>query len=194
MGMMELVHNNPQMWQTHGDLIAEAQDWPNADKFAQRSRLSLPPPVQQAIMSENSGNPEVEAVKQQAQQMVGQLHQQIQGAEQGIQQRDQEMQKLTQELQAAKTANDSAMLKAHTDQFNAETARMKMMHDAQNAPKDTAGLEHLRLQYEDLWKKLDAATKVIVAEVGAKSAVDTALLAAESAANQTEIAGLGANQ
>ena len=194
MGMMDLVHNNPQMWQTHGDLIALAQDWPNADKFAQRSRLTLPPPIQQAIMSENSGNPEVEAVKAQAQQAINQLHQQIQAAEQGIQQRDQALQQTEMELKAEKTKNDAAMLKTQVDQFNAETQRMKMLHDAQNAPKDTAGLEHLRLQYEDLWKKLDAATKVIVAEVGAKSAVDTALLAAESAANQREITDLGASK
>lgn len=174
MGMMELVHNNPQMWQTHGDLIAQAQDWPNADKFAQRSILTLPPPIQQAIMGENSGDPKVEAVKQQAQQMVGQLQEQIQAAEQGIQQRDDALKQAEQELAAIKADREAAMMKAQTDQFNAETTRMKAIADAQNSPKDNTDFEQLKLQYEDSWKKLEAETKVLIAQIQAEESEKTA--------------------
>ena len=35
-GMLALAQADPTMWQTHGDLIAEAQDWPEAQRSANR--------------------------------------------------------------------------------------------------------------------------------------------------------------
>ena len=45
----------------HGDLIAKMQDWPNADEWAERSRLFLPPHVQQAEKQDEEGEAESES-------------------------------------------------------------------------------------------------------------------------------------
>lgn len=90
-GMLSLAQADPTMWQTHGDLIAEAQDWPESQRFAKRSRLLLPPQIQQAESEEND-NPEVQQVKMMAQQ-------EIQKREQALQQMQQQMQEMGQKLQ-----------------------------------------------------------------------------------------------
>ena len=190
-GMMLMVQANPEMWQSHGDLIAKAQDWQGADEFAKRSKLMLPPPIQQAIQEENQGNPEVQAVKAQAQQAIDQLQQQIQAAEQGIQERDEAMRKLEMELKAAKTANEADMMKISVDQFNAETQRMKVQSELvaiKESPIEALKLEldEIKLQYEDRWKQLEAQTKLEIARISKSTSLETALISADSAQRQSE--------
>lgn len=55
--MQEFAAQNGQVAGVVMDLIAEAQDWPNADKFAQRFKMTLPPGI----------DPEVDQLRQQAQ-------------------------------------------------------------------------------------------------------------------------------
>lgn len=76
--MFEMVRSDPSLMRTHGDLIVRSQDWPMAEEFAERSRLVMPPELQQAIAAnddEQGQNPEVAAVEQRAQKMLDQARQ-----------------------------------------------------------------------------------------------------------------------
>jgi hypothetical protein len=191
-GQIAMTQANPTMWQTHGDLIAKNMDWPGADEFAKRSRLVLPPQIQQAIQAEEEGeDPKVIAATAPLKQALEEKGQQIQAAEAGIKERDEALQKVESENHALKADREAALLKAQTDQFNAETARMKAAAEASVTPEDNSDIERLKLEYEDRWKKLEAETKVIVAQIGAQQATETANISAQQA---TQTAAMGAQQ
>lgn len=132
---IELTKANPTMWQTHGDLIVKMQDWPYSEEFAERSKLTLPPPIQQALAQKEQGqDPKVQMVVSQANQMLGQAKQAIQEREQALQQMQEQMAQMQQELQAAKQANANKMgdvavkaAQAETQQFVAETERFQVL-------------------------------------------------------------------
>jgi hypothetical protein len=175
--MLQLTQANPTMWQTHGDLIVQSQDWPNADEFAKRSKLTLPDPIRQIVEAEEAdGSEDPELV--QARIQMDQLRR---DAEQAIAERDQALQQATQALEAEKANKEAALMKARADLLNAETDRMRAEAEASapgEAPVDNSvelaklglerervALERERLAKEDEWKQLDAATKVIVASI-----------------------------
>lgn len=136
--MLEIVKMNPTVWQTHGDLIVGAQDWPNADEFAKRTRATMPPPLQEAIAeSEDPADPKVQLGRAKA--MLQQAGQQIQGMTQGLQERDQAIAELQQRVQEAeakasstegKVANDAARVEVAA--YEADTNRLKV--EAQSMP------------------------------------------------------------
>lgn len=137
-GMLALAQADPTMWQTHGDLIAEAQDWPEAQRFAQRSKLLLPPQVQEAEQSGDS--PEVQQIKAQAGQKIQQQDQMLQEAQQQLQ----EMGTKLQQLENQKGAKDGELqIKAaelhirgkelEIEQFDAETRRIAAIAQADAA-------------------------------------------------------------
>lgn len=70
--MTELIRAYPDAAPVLGDLLAKNLDWPGADEIATRLKALLPPALQG-----QGANPEVEAVKQQAQQIIGGLQQQL---------------------------------------------------------------------------------------------------------------------
>lgn len=104
--MSLLVQTNPAMWTTHGDLIAEAMDWPDAQKIAARSKLLLPPAIQEAEraseMKEGAPSPEVVAITTQAKAAIEQRDQILQAAHA-------EMQKLSQEVAALKAGEQTKL-------------------------------------------------------------------------------------
>ncbi|GHE74740.1 portal protein [Camelimonas fluminis] len=57
-GMRELVQSAPDLFPAIGDLYVQAQDWPMADKMAERLRLLAPPQIQQQIAKESDEPPE----------------------------------------------------------------------------------------------------------------------------------------
>lgn len=152
---IELTRANPSMWQTHGDLIVKMQDWPYAEEFAERSKMALPPPIQQQIAAKESGNapdPKIAAVVQQANQALGQAAQRIQAAEAGIQQRDQALaesqQRITELEQALKNKSDENLIKASqadTQQYVAETERAQVVAPAMS-PQDIAAIVNQTVQ------------------------------------------------
>jgi hypothetical protein len=71
--MMQFVQAVPSAAQVSGDLIAQAQDWPMADKIAERLKATLPPQVLMASGDEQT--PEEQQRVQQAQQMAVQQSQ-----------------------------------------------------------------------------------------------------------------------
>lgn len=56
-GMVEFARAYPPVMQVAGDLVAEAQDWPNKDQFAKRLRALVPPQVLAAEQHEGDGPP-----------------------------------------------------------------------------------------------------------------------------------------
>jgi hypothetical protein len=63
--MMAFVNAVPETASTVMDLVADAQDWPKADEFARRFRMSLPP----GMIPEDEMTPEMKAMQQQQGQM-----------------------------------------------------------------------------------------------------------------------------
>jgi hypothetical protein len=128
---LEMVRANPQMWMTHGDLIAQTQDWPGAEQWAKRSKLTMPPELRQAIESEDSAeNPEVEAARQQVEQIMQQAQAAIQEREAMLQEQAQELEALKQQLANKAGEVEVKGNEAETKQYEAETARMQALAPA----------------------------------------------------------------
>lgn len=134
-GMLSLAQADPTMWQTHGDLIAEAQDWPDAQRFAERSKLLLPPPVIQAEQAKKEQSPEVAQIKMQAEQAMQEKDQMMQAASQEIETLRQENQKLTVTAQQAGLKAQKAEVKAAQDSLNSsyKIAELNLKLEEQDA-------------------------------------------------------------
>jgi hypothetical protein len=128
--MIEMARANPNVWQTHGDLIVAAQDWPDAEEFAKRTKLIMPPELRKLIDEDKEQNPEVLAIKNQAQQMLDQAQQQIQAAESGIAQRDQALQDLQRQLKDKGEEYEAKMAEIQVKAYDAETKRITAMAPA----------------------------------------------------------------
>lgn len=173
-GMLSLAQADPAMWQSHGDLIAEAQDWPEAQRFAKRSKLLLPPQIQ-AAEADQETSPEVQQVKMMAQQAIQQKDQILQH----LQQQLQEMGTKLQQFENQKGAKDGELqLKANELQLKSRELALKEL-EAQKQTEDPQ--EKLDME----WKKalLSSETTITCAQISAKTSMDTALISAEHAAN-----------
>ena len=103
--MMEAVQVWPQLIQIAGDIIAKAQDWPGADKLAERLRKTIPP---QYLEDEEGGggmSPE-----QMAQMQM-------------------ELQTITQEFEQLKLDRSIENEKLEVEKYNAETQRIRALSD-----------------------------------------------------------------
>jgi hypothetical protein len=76
-GMMAFLQAVPQAGPVVADLIAKMQDWPEADRVAERLRKMLPPGMAE---KENEQSPEAQQAAQMAQQQQAQAMQQQQAA------------------------------------------------------------------------------------------------------------------
>lgn len=106
--MMEAIQVWPQLIQVAGDIIAKAQDWPGADKLAERLKKTIPP---QFLDQEEGGQ----------QALTPEQMQQIQ----------MEVQALMQENQQLKTDKTLELAKLRIDMYNAESQRIKALSDNQ---------------------------------------------------------------
>ncbi len=129
--MIELTQANPTMWQSHGDLIVAAQDWPNADAFAKRSKLLLPPEIRQAEQEDGEVSPEVLEMQQQMQQLQQQ-------AEQAIQEREEALMLAKKELEDKQGERELKAKELEIKQYEAETARIQAL-----APADPAFVQQI---------------------------------------------------
>ena len=87
--MMQFIGAYPPAAAVAGDLIAKAMDWPGSEQIANRLKLLLPPPIQQAE-AEGQQQP----IPPQAQAQMQQMGQQLQQMQQALQQMQQENQQL----------------------------------------------------------------------------------------------------
>jgi hypothetical protein len=128
---LEMVRANPNMWVTHGDLIAKTQDWPGADEWAKRSKLTMPPELKQAIEAEEDGvEPEVAAAQAQVKQVMEQARAAIEEREAALAQAQQENEALKQQL-----ANKAGEVQVKQDEagvkmYEARTERMQALAPA----------------------------------------------------------------
>lgn len=114
--MIELTRANPRLWETHGDLIVQSQDWPNADKFAERSKRALPPEFREDEDGETVPVAELNALRQQA--------------EAAIAEREQVIRKMQEELESKRAEAEAKLKDSDTKAYEARTERMQAIAPA----------------------------------------------------------------
>jgi hypothetical protein len=177
---MQLVQSAPETMQFAGDLIVKNMDWPGADALAERYKLMLPPPIQQALQAKEQGqDPKVMAAVMPLKQGLDQAHQQIQMAEQALTEQGQQLQKVQAENDALKSDRQLNSEKIQLEREKAYNERLKLENEARTAGVDPLAAERLRLEHEDEWRKLDADKDVIVAAISAKGSAQTAAIGAQ---------------
>lgn len=110
--MMQFIQSYPNAGPVIGDLLAKNLDWPGADDIADRLKALLPPAAQGV-------NPQLQQLQQQLQQMDQQAHQAVG--------------QLQQELQQMKADKAIEAEKLRLEGFKAETDRMKVIGELQQA-------------------------------------------------------------
>lgn len=105
--MMDAIQVWPQLMSVAGDLVAKAQDWPGAEKLAERLKKTIPPHY---------------------------LEEGEEGGGLGV--TPEQLQQMQEELQKLKAENDEYKLKQHNkereheiDEYNAETQRIRALTD-----------------------------------------------------------------
>lgn len=109
--LVQLSQGNPLVAQGVPDLIIGAMDFPKADEAAERIKLLLPPPIQQAMAKGKQMPPEVMQAMAQVEQQMQQLQQQAQALAQEA---------ATLEQEKAQNTADKAGLQAQLDKLAAE--------------------------------------------------------------------------
>lgn len=113
--MMDAIQVWPQLMTVAGDLVAKAQDWPGADKLAERLKKTIPPHY---LEEEDGGG-------------LGITPEQLQ-------QLQQQAQQLGMENQQLKMEKYNKEVEHQIDLFNAETARIKALSDHEVDLQDTS--------------------------------------------------------
>jgi hypothetical protein len=114
--MMAMVNAMPNVLGVAADLIAEAQDWPGADKIASRLRSQLPPGMIEEKDMDDAARQQ-QAAAQQAQAAQEQLQQQIAALEMAGKQAEIEEKQAKTRLaiaQAEKAESDAMLAEANT--------------------------------------------------------------------------------
>lgn len=109
--LVQLSQGNPLVAQGVPDLIIGAMDFPKADEAAERIKLLLPPPIQQAMAQGKQMPPEVMQAMAQVEQQMQQLQQQAQALAQEA---------ATLEQEKAQNTADKAGLQSQLDKLAAE--------------------------------------------------------------------------
>jgi hypothetical protein len=121
--MMEFIRVFPQSAPLIGDLLAKNLDWPGADEVAARLKAMLPPQAAGQV------DPMVQQLQQQLKQMDGQARQAVGQLKQELEQ--------TKKIAADKTVDNRINAeKVRIDGVKAETERIKVLAEIQNAEKD----------------------------------------------------------
>jgi hypothetical protein len=138
--MVEMTRGNPELFPVIGDLMVQAMDWPMADLIAKRLKAMAPPQIQQIGEEDEGGeSPEVAMVKQQAEQIIGQLQEQMQQMQQALQQSAQEADQAKAEAMRANMRAESAKLQAQETEV--EAASQMLAKDVQIARAELAAEE-----------------------------------------------------
>lgn len=169
--MLEAAQANPAFWQTHGDLIVKAQDWPNADEFAKRTKAVMPPPLKAAIeQAEGEGDdgppPMVRAVMEQAQAEIAKR-------DQALQQAAEQLKELSEKVEDKDGERAIKEKEVSVKKYEAETARLKEILPALT-PEQAAFIVSLTVQQAGTPLDLDLDPAALVASrqmpMGAMSA------------------------
>ena len=215
--MGNIMAKNPAAWAVFGDLYVKSQDWPNADKIAARVKKTIPPNLLENEEESEDAPPQVIQTPQgplpvaQVPQMLAELQGQLQQTSEALQKAQADKQQsevMKQQNAQGSLALDAERLKI--EQFNAETERFKAEADAQKAEADRAKSEaellltHQQIQIDgkmaeleaingdttafDAWKAtLESDTKIMVANIMARSAERKTAMSAQSALEKASI-------
>lgn len=124
--MMQFMQALPNTAPLVADLIAKAQDWPMADKFADRLHAALPPQIlaaEKAQEQQESGRPPQPDPQQQMAQQAQQAQLQL-----GMQKMQAETGDAVQKARKAKADADAAEADAETARVNTLLAKQKLGH------------------------------------------------------------------
>lgn len=120
-GMMEFLRVNPGAAPLISDLIAKMQDWPEADRVAERLRATLPPGV--ADDDEGEMTPEKQQAMQQ-QQMQAQQQMQMQQGMEALAVREAEAKTAKAEADAKKAAAEADKAQFELAQMNGQLSQL----------------------------------------------------------------------
>jgi hypothetical protein len=81
--MTAMVQAAPDLLKLGGDIMVRNMDWPGADELAKRLKKTLPPELQED--DDSGGNPEMQLMQQQYEQVIQQIQQELQAAMQELQ-------------------------------------------------------------------------------------------------------------
>ncbi|HEY9468720.1 MAG TPA: portal protein, partial [Propionibacteriaceae bacterium] len=132
--LVQLSQGNPLIGQAVPDLIVGSMDFPKADEAAERLKMLLPPPVQQAMAQKDQSpavvqlQAQLQQMQQMAQQQMGELQQRLQQAEAKA------SSKVADELKA-----QIAQAELQIKWFEAQTARLAVLQ------KDAAAVSKVNL-------------------------------------------------
>jgi hypothetical protein len=123
--LVQLAQGNPLIGQAVPDLIVGSMDFPKAEEAAERLKLLLPPPIQQAMGKDKPMPPEVQQAMAQAQQAMQAVQEQMAGLQQEAAQVQQDKASVTADKAAVQSAlkeigSKEAQLQAEFYQRRAE--------------------------------------------------------------------------
>jgi uncharacterized protein YbcI len=120
--LIQLSQGNPRLMEVAGDLIMKAADFPMAEELAERLGKTLPPELKE----QEGENPEVQAVKAQADGVIKEIQGLLQKAEQAMLEANEEAKEL--QLAATSKADEIALKQREIDikEYEAVTKRMQM--------------------------------------------------------------------
>ena len=107
--MMDAIQVYPQLMELAGDLVVKAQDWPGAEKLAERIQKTIPPQFLGEDEQQEGGPP--------------------QPSPEEIQQMQMQLQQLAEENKALKADKSIDERKLLVDGYNAETQRIRALSD-----------------------------------------------------------------
>jgi hypothetical protein len=127
----EMVQKNPNLWQTHPDLIVQTLDLPDNQAWIERFKKTMPP----ELMGDEEGG---EAMPPQAMMQMQQLQQQaqeMQAALQGAEQHVQELSQQNQELQMKAAQSEAKAITTQLQSKRAELSQVEQQMAAMQQPQ-----------------------------------------------------------
>lgn len=128
---IEMAQGNPQLWMTHGDIMARNMDWPGADEWAKRTKALMPPEMKAAIEKEAAAeegeeDPKIRAVVEAAQVEIDQREQAIQQAQQIVAEAQEGLKAAEAELEEARKMSDLKARELDIKEYDSETKRLEL--------------------------------------------------------------------
>lgn len=127
-GMMEFLRVNPAAAPLISDLIAKMQDWPEADRVAERLRAALPPGLaeddQEEMTPEKQQAMQQQAMQAQAQQQAQQMAQEIEMRKAAAEAKEAEAKAMQAEAEAQIKQLELAQLNGSISQLLDQQARV----------------------------------------------------------------------
>lgn len=135
--MGNLVQGNPDLWKIAGDLIVKAQDWPGAEKLAERLKRSIDP----KLLSDQP-SPELAQAQQQMQEMDQQMQQMkkmLDNVQQSFEQQDLEIKKFEAETKRISAIVPAGLTEEQVQEIAAGTLHGMLSSGDLKVPENVKG-------------------------------------------------------